>query len=204
MTTRTFVGPERTNKTGERNEAGPFGYNRRNARRRCDCLGLLGQSGQPAQFAYCARDQGRSQLKARLRAQPLHADRTLIHALCPSPSTWAQGRASRPLSRISPSISRLRERNCLPFTPNWIGRYDRRGVKLLLRSWLFNVIARIIWPSVFFTNQHRSRCRLAAGGAGFGYMRNGQKKKDHECCAAHFFIYSCDEELEGAGHALLI
>jgi len=45
-------------------------------------------------------------------------------------------------------------------------------------------------------------------GAGFGYMRNGQKKKDHECCAAHFFIYeheySCDEELEGPGHALLI
>jgi hypothetical protein len=30
---------------------------------------------------------------------------------------------------------------CSPFTPKWIGRYDRRGVKL--RSWLFNAIARI-------------------------------------------------------------
>jgi len=161
MSTRPFVGPERTNKTGERNEAEPFGYNRRDARRRRDCLGLLGQSGQPAAFANCARDQGRSQLTPRLRAQPLHADRTLMRVPCPSPSTWAQGRASRPLSRISPSISLLRERICLPFTSRWIGRYDRRGVKLLLRSWLFNVIARIIWLSVFFTNQHMSRCRLA-------------------------------------------
>ena len=184
MTTRTFVGPERTNKTGERSEAGLFGYNRRDARRRCDCLGLLGQSGQPAPFAYCARDQGRSQLKARLRAQPLHADRTLIHALCPSPSTWAQGRASRPLSRISPSISRLRERNCLPFTPKWIGRYDRRGVKLLLRSWLFNAIAR---PNVFFTNQRRSRCRLAAGGRGLRLHAEWSEEKGPRMLRGSFF-----------------
>ena len=86
---------------------------------------------------------------------------------------------------ISPSISR---QNCLPFTQKWIGRYDPRGFKLLLRSWLFNAVARINRPSVIFTNQHRSRWRLGAGGSGF--MRNGQKKKDHECCAAHFSVIS--------------
>jgi hypothetical protein len=42
-------------------------------------------------------------------------------------------------------------------------------------------------------------------------MRDGQKKKDHECCAAHssfmariFQLRHLDEEREGAGHALLI
>jgi hypothetical protein len=106
---------------------------------------------------------------------------------------------------------RIARRNCLPFTPKWIGRYDRRVVKMLPRSWLFNAITRNNRPSVIFTNQPRSRCRRAAGGSGFGYMRNGQKKKDHECCAAHFSFLArilllghSDEEREGAGHALLI
>ena len=71
---------------------------------------------------------------------------------------------------------------------------------------------------MIFTNQHRSRCRPSAGGSGFGYMRwseettcGGQKKKDYECCAAHFSLIArlfevrhLDEEREGACHALLI
>jgi hypothetical protein len=81
-------------------------------------------------------------------------------------------------------------RNCLQFTPKWIGRYNWRDVKLLLRSWLWNAIARINRPSVIFTNQHRSHWRLCAGASGFGYMRNAQKKKDHEYCAAHFSFIS--------------
>ena len=42
------------------------------------------------------------------------------------------GDVSRPLPRISPSISRLREPKRFAFTAHakWIGRYDRRGVKL--------------------------------------------------------------------------
>jgi hypothetical protein len=105
---------------------------------------------------------------------------------------------------------RIARRNCLPFTPKWIGRYDRRVVKMLPRSWLFNAITRNNRPSVIFTNQPRSRCRRAAGGSGFGYMRNRQKKKDHECCAAHFsfiartLLLGHSEERKGAGHALLI
>ena len=58
----------------------------------------------------------------------------------------------------------------------------------LLRFRPFNAIAqikRINRPAVIFTNQHRSYWRLLAGGSGFDYMRDGQKKKKHECCAAH-------------------
>jgi len=41
------------------------------------------------------------------------------------------------VSRISTNISRLRETNCLPIHAKWIGRYDRRGVKLQHGSVLF-------------------------------------------------------------------
>jgi hypothetical protein len=98
--------------------------------------------------------------------------------------TTAQFAFEKVLSFID-GLSRISDcaRKFLPFTPKWIGRYDWRIVKVLPRSWLFNAITRNKRPSVIFTNQHRSRCRRAAGGSGFGYMR---KKKDHECCAAHF------------------
>ena len=120
--------------------------------------------------------------------KPLITSAYLGRCYVPRP---ARGRdASRPLSRISPSISRIARKKLLPFTPKWIGRYNRRDVKLLLRSWLWNAIARINRPSVIFTNQHRSHWRLCAGASGFGYMRNAQKKKDHEYCAAHFSFIS--------------
>ena len=125
--------------------------------------------------------------------------------------TTAQFAFEKVLSFID-GLSRISDcaRKFLPFTPKWIGRYDWRIVKVLPRSWLFNAITRNKRPSVIFTNQHRSRCRRAAGGSGFGYMRNGQKKKDHECCAAHFsfiariLLLGHSEEREGAGRALLI
>ena len=117
--------------------------------------------------------------------------------------------ASRPpIARIA---EHSRGRNCLPSTQKWIGRCDRPDVKLLLRSWLFNAIARIGRPTLTFTNQHRSYYRLLAGGSGFGYMRDGQKKKKHECCAAHFSFISTNilsttpgTKNVSVGHALLI
>ena len=85
---------------------------------------------------------------------------------------------------------------------------------LLLRFRPFNAIAqikRINRPSVIFTNQHRSYWRLLAGGSGFDYMRDGQKKKKHECCVAHFSFISTnilsttpETKNVSVGHALLI
>jgi hypothetical protein len=50
-------------------------------------------------------------LEARRRAKPLHADRTLIHALCPSPSARAQGRClSAPDAHILPRLITRRVR----------------------------------------------------------------------------------------------
>jgi hypothetical protein len=51
--------------------------------------------------------------------------------------------ASRPPAHIAEHFTDCAKEIALPFTPKWIGRYDRRDVKLLLRSWLFNAIARI-------------------------------------------------------------
>jgi hypothetical protein len=59
-------------------------------------------------------------------------------------------------------------------------------LRSLLRFWPFNAIALIDRLDVIFANQDSLRCRRSAGGSGFGYMRDGQKKKYHECCAAHF------------------
>ncbi len=86
--------------------------------------------------------------------------------------------------------------------------------RLLLRFRPFNAIAqikRINRPSVIFTNQHRSHWRLLAGGSGFDYMRDGQKKKKRECCMAHFSFISTNilsttpgTKNVSVGHALLI
>jgi len=64
---------------------------------------------------------------------------------------------------------------------------------------------------VIFTNQHRSHWRLLAGGSGFDYMRDGQKKKKRECCMAHFSFISTNilsttpgTKNVSVGHALLI
>ena len=85
---------------------------------------------------------------------------------------------------------------------------------LLLRFRPFNAIAqikRINRRSVIFTNQHRSYWRLLAGGSGFDYMRDGQKKKKYECCLAHFSFISTNilsttpgTKNVSVGHALLI
>ena len=63
---------------------------------------------------------------------------------------------------------------------------------LLLRFRPFNAIAqikRINRPSVISTNQHRSYCRLLAGGSGFDYMRDGQNKKETRMLRGSFFIH---------------
>jgi hypothetical protein len=84
--TTARVGPIHAsrNETGGRHEAGSFGYKWRDARPRCRRLDLLGQSGKHAPHAYCPRTKSRPRTETRLRAQPLHAERTLEH----DPEKW--------------------------------------------------------------------------------------------------------------------
>src|SRR5882724_1384942 len=53
---------------------------------------------------------------------------------------------------IHPSITDAR-RNRLAFLPRWIGRYDRRDGKLLLRPWLINATALASRLDVISTNK---------------------------------------------------
>ena len=124
-------------------------------------------------------------------------------------STWAQGRMLRGHYRPYRRAFTGKKLLTVHAKMDWTLRPARRQTASAVSTLQCNRAHRL--PTLTFTNQHRSYYRLLAGGSGFGYMRDGQKKKEHECCAAHFSFISTNilsttprTKNVSVGHALLI